>query len=620
MATRTALRRSSAVPVRLQDEDAAGPGRRRDTRSARPRRPPERSWERSRERGRPPARGHGADAARRRAPRRRRAHGPRSRRRPRRAEWAGPGSTARHAVRPRPVRRAGRAASASPSSASGGVADAEPVGATADDDDEQPEPAPEPDTLRVGVGLDPRRRRRARDPPPRGDRPAARRPLDDLRDAGGVSRRGRSARRSRPMAGTVGAAIFDRARACSARCSRPACRCAACSPGRPGARWLGRQARAFTELARRRRGDADDRRCGVDATAPVDVDPYRSESSRHRAGSEEPEVAELYDVEPTTSTTRRRSRPTSAHPSTCRWSTPAAAGRWRSTSAPKSGRTGAWKLPPTSLLKRSDGKGVDARFVEEGGKVLEATLHQHGVDAQLVGMTIGPTVTRYELELAPGVKVNRVTNLSHDIAYAMASPDVRILAPIPGRSAIGVEVPNRQRQLVTLGDILARRRRKCRARTRSRSASGATSPVARDMLNLATLPHVLIAGATGAGKSSCINSLVTSLLMRNTPEQVRLILVDPKRGRARRVQRPAAPPHAGRHEPEEGGERARLGRARDGHALRDARRGRRPRHHRLQRGVRPRRAAHAGGARSDHRQGLRAAAVHRRSSSTSSTT
>src|SRR6185369_5070658 len=175
-----------------------------------------------------------------------------------------------------------------------------------------------------------------------------------------------------------------------------------------------------------------------------------------------------------------------------------------------------------------DNKQADRRLVDEAGKVLEAALHQHGVDARLIGMTVGPTVTRYELELAPGVKVNRVTGLSHDIAYAMASPDVRILAPIPGRSAIGVEVPNRQRQLVTLGDILA-----------SPEAKAATHPLdvglGRDiagrgvMLNLSELPHVLIAGATGAGKSSCINSLVTSLLMRTTPDQVRLILVDPKR-------------------------------------------------------------------------------------------
>ncbi len=189
---------------------------------------------------------------------------------------------------------------------------------------------------------------------------------------------------------------------------------------------------------------------------------------------------------------------------------------------------GDWTLPPRDLLKRSTAKEVDGRVVEQGGEVLQATLKDFGVDARLIGMTVGPTVTRYELELAPGVKVNRVTGLSHDIAYAMASPDVRILAPIPGRSAIGVEVPNKQRQLVTLGDILT-----------SPEAAQATHPLevglGRDiagnatMLNLATMPHLLIAGQTGAGKSSCINSLITSILMRCTPEQVRMILVDPKR-------------------------------------------------------------------------------------------
>ena len=191
-------------------------------------------------------------------------------------------------------------------------------------------------------------------------------------------------------------------------------------------------------------------------------------------------------------------------------------------------RPGTWKLPPANVLKRGTKHEIDRRFVEEGGKVLEATLAEFGVVAKLSGMTVGPTVTRYELELGSGVKVNRVTGLSHDIAYAMASPDVRILAPIPGRSAIGVEVPNRQRQLVTLGDLLATDDARHAAHplevALGRDISG--QPV---MLNLTAMPHLLIAGATGAGKSSCINSIVSSILMRATPDQVRMILVDPKR-------------------------------------------------------------------------------------------
>ena len=187
-----------------------------------------------------------------------------------------------------------------------------------------------------------------------------------------------------------------------------------------------------------------------------------------------------------------------------------------------------WKMPPISLLSRKAAKPIDRRLIEKGGAALEATLGEFGVDASLVGMTVGPTVTRYELELGPGVQVKKVTSLSHDIAYAMASPDVRIIAPIPGRSAIGVEVPNVQRQLVNLGDILD-----------SEEVGKANHPLevglGRDIagrpctINLATMPHLLIAGATGAGKSSCINSLITSILMRTTPEQVRMILVDPKR-------------------------------------------------------------------------------------------
>jgi S-DNA-T family DNA segregation ATPase FtsK/SpoIIIE len=189
---------------------------------------------------------------------------------------------------------------------------------------------------------------------------------------------------------------------------------------------------------------------------------------------------------------------------------------------------GPWKLPPANLLKRGSGKEADRRLIEEGGQILERTLAHHGVEARLVGTTVGPTVTRYELELGSGVKVNRVTGLSNDIQYAMASLDVRILAPIPGRSAVGVEVPNRERIIVTLGDVLA-------APEAQKSKTALGVGLGRDiagksvMLDVTTLPHVLIAGATGAGKSSCINSIVTSLLMRYTPDQVRLILVDPKR-------------------------------------------------------------------------------------------
>jgi len=188
---------------------------------------------------------------------------------------------------------------------------------------------------------------------------------------------------------------------------------------------------------------------------------------------------------------------------------------------------GAWTLPPVSFLTRSTAQAINKAEVEARGRTLVDSLRSHGVDTTLVGMTIGPTVTRFELELGSGVKVARITSLNRDIAYAMAATDVRILAPIPGRSAIGVEVPNHTRQLVSLGDIMT-----------SSDAKTATNPldvaIGKDIagrsifLNLATTPHLLIAGATGAGKSSGINCIITSILMRTTPDQVRLILIDPK--------------------------------------------------------------------------------------------
>ncbi len=189
---------------------------------------------------------------------------------------------------------------------------------------------------------------------------------------------------------------------------------------------------------------------------------------------------------------------------------------------------GTWTLPTMDYLDRSQGQDVDRASVEKTGRQLVHALHEHGVETRLLGVVVGPTVSRFELELGPGVKVNRVTSLHKDIAYSMATADVRILAPIPGKMAIGVEVPNVKRQMITVGDLLC-----------SEEATKATHPLdvalGRDitgktvMANLAKMPHLLVAGQTGSGKSSCINSMLTSLLMRTTPEQVRLILVDPKR-------------------------------------------------------------------------------------------
>ena len=192
-----------------------------------------------------------------------------------------------------------------------------------------------------------------------------------------------------------------------------------------------------------------------------------------------------------------------------------------------SAQRGQWTLPPANVLQRSSQHTINKAEVEARGRTLIESLDSHGVDTKLLGQTVGPTVTRYELELGPGVKVARVTSLNRDIAYAMAATDVRILAPIPGRTAIGVEVPNHSRQLVSLGDVMA-----------SAEAKTATHPldvaVGKDIagrsvfLNLATTPHLLIAGTTGAGKSSCLNCIITSILMRCSPEQVRMILIDPK--------------------------------------------------------------------------------------------
>ena len=186
-----------------------------------------------------------------------------------------------------------------------------------------------------------------------------------------------------------------------------------------------------------------------------------------------------------------------------------------------------WKLPNLELLTITRHEKADERATEIRGELLVDALRKHGVETELDDYTRGPTVTRFELRLGGGVKVAKVTSLSKDIAYTMAATDVRILAPIPGKSAIGIEVPNSQRELVSLGDLMV-----------STEARTAMHPldvgVGKDIagrsifLNISTTPHMLVAGTTGAGKSSAINCIITSVLMRSTPEQVRMILIDPK--------------------------------------------------------------------------------------------
>jgi S-DNA-T family DNA segregation ATPase FtsK/SpoIIIE len=194
----------------------------------------------------------------------------------------------------------------------------------------------------------------------------------------------------------------------------------------------------------------------------------------------------------------------------------------------RASKGGRYELPPLDLLRLSPASAGNERDEEHQMAALERTFHTFGVPAHVVAAHRGPTVTLYEVEVEAGTKVNKVLSLADDIAYALATPDVRIIAPIPGRSAIGVEVPNKVRDFVMLGDIL-----------RSKAAAEDEHPLSvalgkdvhgrSQLVDLTTMPHLLIAGATGAGKSSLINSFVTSLLMRTDPDEVKMVLIDPKR-------------------------------------------------------------------------------------------
>jgi DNA segregation ATPase FtsK/SpoIIIE, S-DNA-T family len=189
------------------------------------------------------------------------------------------------------------------------------------------------------------------------------------------------------------------------------------------------------------------------------------------------------------------------------------------------GRT-PYRLPKASVLKRSAATRGSGQDHEKIARQLVEALANFGVEARVVGMVTGPRVTRYELQLAPGIKVNRVSQLRDDLAYALATTEIRILAPIPGKQAVGVEVPNLSANLVTLGDIYAEP---------PSGSSPLTAWLGKDIsghgvaCDLARMPHLLIAGTTGSGKSGCINAILCSILLRATPDDVRMILVDPKR-------------------------------------------------------------------------------------------
>jgi len=185
-----------------------------------------------------------------------------------------------------------------------------------------------------------------------------------------------------------------------------------------------------------------------------------------------------------------------------------------------------YRVPPAKVLEKGKGdKGPDPRDHEAIGRKLVETLGHFGVEAKIVGIVSGPHVSRFELRLAPGTKVKKVTELSNDLAYALASTDIRILAPIPGKQAVGVEVPNTRRRLVRLGDIYAGRPEKASPLVAWLGKGIDGNAVWTD---LAKMPHVLVAGTTGSGKSGCVNAILSSILMHASPNDVRLVLVDPK--------------------------------------------------------------------------------------------